>query len=43
MASNIYYLLHFHYFISLETANTQESEAFLLRIYSGNMNASVAT
>ena len=24
--------LHFHYFISLETANTQESEMFLLKI-----------
>ena len=25
-------LLHFHYFISLETANTQKSEVFLMRI-----------
>ena len=29
-------LLHFHYFISLETANTQKSEVFLLRISLGN-------
>ena len=36
-------LLHFHYFISLETANTQESEMFLLRISSGNVNTSFAT
>ena len=36
-------LLHFHYFISLETANTQKSEVFLLIISSGNMNASVVT
>ena len=28
--------LHFHYFISLETANTQKSEVFLLKISSGN-------
>ena len=28
--------------ISLETANTQKSEMFLLRISSGNVNASVA-
>ena len=28
-------------FISLETANTQKSEVFLLRISSGNVNASV--
>ena len=35
-------LLHFHYFISLETANTQKSEVLLLRISSGNVNASVA-
>ena len=34
-------LLHFHYFISLETANTQKSEVFLLRISSGNVNTSV--
>ena len=32
-------LLHFHYFISLETANTQKGEAFLLRISLGNVNA----
>ena len=32
-------LLHFHYFISLETANTQKSEVFLLRIYLENVNA----
>ena len=36
-------LLHFHYFISLETANTQKSEVFLLRISSGNVNTSVVT
>ena len=36
-------LLHFHYFISLETANTQKSEMFLLRISLGNVNASVVT
>ena len=32
-------LLHFHYFISLETANSQKIEVFLLR----NVNASVVT
>ena len=36
-------LLHFHYFISLETANTQKSEVFVLRISLGNVNASVVT
>ena len=36
-------LLHFHYFISLETAYTQKSEVFLLRVFLGNVNASVAT
>ena len=36
-------LLHFHYFISLETANTQKSEMFLLRSSSGNLNTSVVT
>ena len=36
-------LLHFHYFISLETANIQKSEVFLLGISLGNVNASVAT
>ena len=36
-------LLHFHFFISLETANTQKSEMFLLRISLGNVNASVVT
>ena len=36
-------LLHFHYFISLETANTQKSEVFLLRISLGNVNEAVAT
>ena len=30
-----------HYFISLEIANTQKSEVFLLRISLGNVNASV--
>ena len=34
-------LLHVHYLISLETANTQKSEVFLLRISLGNVNASV--
>ena len=36
-------LLHFHYFISLETANTQKSEVFLLRISLEIHNASVVT
>ena len=36
-------LLHFHYFISLETANTQKNEVFLSRISSVNVNASVVT
>ena len=36
-------LAHFHYFISLELANTQKSEVLLLRIFSGNVNASVVT
>ena len=36
-------LLNFHYFISLETANTQKNEVFLLRISFGDMNASVVT
>ena len=36
-------LIHFHYFISLETANTQICEVFLLRISLGNVNASVVT
>ena len=31
------------YFTSSETANTQKSEVFLLRISSGNVNASVVT
>ena len=30
----------FHYLIYLETANTQKIEVFLLRISSGNVNAS---
>ena len=30
----------FHYFISLETANTQKIEVFLFKISSGNVNAS---
>ena len=34
-------LLHFHYFISLEAANTQKSEVFLFLFSSGNVNASV--
>ena len=36
-------LLHFYYFIFLETANTKKSKVFLLRISLGNVNASVAT
>ena len=36
-------LLRFRYFISLETANTQKSEVFLLRMSLGNVNASVVT
>ena len=36
-------LIHFHYFISLETANTRICEVFLLRISLGNVNASVVT
>ena len=36
-------LLYFHYFISLETANTQKSEMFLLRISSRYTNLSVVT
>ena len=36
-------LLHFHYYISLETANNHKSEVFLLRILLGNLNASVVT
>ena len=34
-------LLHFHDFIFLETANTQKSDVFLLRISLGNLNALV--
>ena len=36
-------LLHFHFFISWETADTQKSEEFLLRISLGNVNVSVVT
>ena len=36
-------LPHFRYFISLELANTQKSEVLLLRIFSGNVNASAVT
>ena len=36
-------LLHFHYLIYLETANTQKSEVFRLIISSVNVNASVVT
>ena len=36
-------LLYFHYFISLEIANSQKIEVFLLRISLGNVNASVVT
>ena len=35
-------LLHLHYLISLETANTQKSEVFL-RISLENVNASIVT
>ena len=35
-----YLLLQFHYFISLETVNTQKSQVFLLQISSGNVNKS---
>ena len=36
-------LLHFHFFISLETPTSQKSEVFLLRISLGNVNAPVVT
>ena len=36
-------LLHFHYFISLERANTQKSKVFLFRISLEIHNTSVAT
>ena len=42
MGSNIYYYITTLYLISLETANTQKSEVFLLRILSGNVNESLA-
>ena len=35
-------LLHFHYFTSLETANTHKKEVFLLRISLGNVNVLLA-
>ena len=35
-------LLHFHCLFFLETAKTQKSEVFLLRISLGNVNAPVA-
>ena len=38
-----YYVTTLHYFVSLETPITQESEMFLLRISSGNLDASVVT
>ena len=42
--SNIYYYITTLYlFISLETANPQKSEVFLLRISLGNVNALVVT
>ena len=34
-------LLQFHHLVSLETVNTQKSKVFLLRISSGNVNASL--
>ena len=40
--SNITILLHFHYFLSLEIANTLKSQVFLFRI-SLDVNASVVT
>ena len=44
MGSNIITaLLHFHYLISLETANTQKDEVFLLKTSLGNVNATVVT
>ena len=44
LGSNIYsILLYFHYFISLETAYTQKSEVFILRISLEIHNASVVT
>ena len=36
-------LLHFHYLISLDTANSPKSEVFLLRISLQNVNASAVT
>ena len=36
-------LLHFHYLTSLETANTQKNEVFLLKFSSGYVNTSVVT
>ena len=36
-------LVHVHCFIPLKTVNTQKNEVFLLRIYLGNGNASVAS
>ena len=42
--SNIYYYINtLSLFHSLETANTQICEVFLLRISLGNVNASVVT
>ena len=44
MGSNIYYYITtLHFFISLETANAENSQMFLLRICSGNLNALVVT
>ena len=36
-------LLHFHFFISLQTPSTQKSGVFLLGISLANVNASVVT
>ena len=36
-------LQRFHYFISLDKANTQKNQVFLLRIFLRNVNASVVT
>ena len=38
-----YYITTLSLFLSLESANTQKSEVFLLRISLGNVNASVVT
>ena len=42
-SNTYYYITKFHYSISLETASTQNSEVFLLRISLENVIASVVT